>query len=49
MAIVVKMLVFVSALSFVVIVATHKYLDFSGVEGWVLFATKVALWTYFAY
>lgn len=49
MAIVVMIHVIVSALTFIDIDATHKYHDFSGVQGWVLFATKVALWTYFAY
>ena len=49
MALVIMVHVMVSALTFIDVDATHKYHDFSGVQGWVLFLTKVLLWAYFAY
>jgi hypothetical protein len=49
MALVVMVHVMVAALTFVDIDETHKYHDFSGVQGWVLLVTKLALWAFFAY
>lgn len=39
----------VSGLTFIDIDETHKYHDFAGVQGWVLFAVKLCLWLYFSY
>jgi len=38
-----------ASLTFVDLDAYHKYHDFSGVEGWVLFVTKLGIWFYFVY
>jgi len=48
-AIVVMVHVLVSALTYVDIDATHKYHDFAGIQGWVLFFTKLSLWAFFCY
>ena len=39
----------VAALTFVDIDANHKYHDFAGVQGWVLFITKFILYGFFTY
>jgi len=41
--------VFIVALTFVDIDASHKYHDFSGGQGWCLFAVKTILFFYFYY
>ena len=37
------------ALTFVDVDASHKYHDFSGVQGWCLFVLKLVLYGYFSY
>lgn len=38
-----------ACLTFVDIDSSHRYHDFSGVEGWVLFTTKLLIWCSFTY
>lgn len=38
-----------ASLTYVEIDASHKYHDMAGVEGWVLFTTKILVWFYFCY
>lgn len=38
-----------SGLTFIDIDETHKYHDFAGVQGWIMFFVKVCLWLYFSY
>ena len=37
------------ALSFVDVDASHKYHDYSGIQGWCLFVLKLVLFGYFSY
>jgi hypothetical protein len=48
-ALIVMVHVLVSALTFIDVDATHKYHDFSGIQGWVLLLVKVGLFAYFCY
>ena len=37
----------IAALTFVDLDASHKYHDFAGAQGWVLFVTKTLIFSYF--
>ena len=45
-ALVVMVQIIVAALTFVDIDASHKYHDFAGVQGWVLFFLKLVIYAY---
>ena len=46
-ALLIMLHVVVTALTFIDIDASHKYHDFAGVQGWVLFFIKLFIWVYF--
>lgn len=48
-ALIIMLHIVISALTFVDIDASHKYHDFAGIQGWVLFAIKIVIWTYFMF
>lgn len=48
-ALVLMVQLILTALTFVDIDASHKYHDFSGVQGWCLFVLKLVVFAYFSY
>jgi len=48
-ALVLMVQLILTALTFVDIDASHKYHDFSGVQGWCLFVLKLVIFAYFSY
>ena len=48
-ALIIMVHIVITALTFVDVDASHKYHDFAGIQGWILFTIKMAIWAFFIY